>query len=164
MLQSIRQQRRIANQSGFTLIELLVVVSIIGVLALIAITQFSIYREDAEYAKAETSLRNARTALEFGTEEITSDDGSVPYTQTTLDSAALPVDLAEIMPGATLSPDVVLGVQFNYCEDPETLDINQLVTAFPCKASTYTLWLRFCNGLELPMGPLPLPAGACDAA
>ena len=52
------------NKKGFTLIELLIVVSIIAILAAIAIPQFSAYRIKGYNAAATADLRNARTAME----------------------------------------------------------------------------------------------------
>jgi prepilin-type N-terminal cleavage/methylation domain-containing protein len=52
------------NQKGFTLIELLVVVAIIGILAAIAIPQFSQYRAQAFCSRVESDVKNTVTALE----------------------------------------------------------------------------------------------------
>ncbi len=60
MLQQIR------NRKGFTLIELLIVVAIIGILASIAIPQFSSYRAKGFNAAATSDLRNFKTQMESG--------------------------------------------------------------------------------------------------
>ena len=52
------------NQKGFTLIELMIVIAIIGILAAIAIPQFSKYRARSYNASAMSDARNLRTDLE----------------------------------------------------------------------------------------------------
>ncbi|AGF78815.1 prepilin-type N-terminal cleavage/methylation domain-containing protein [Desulfocapsa sulfexigens DSM 10523] len=61
-----KQLRRKSGQKGFTLIELMIVVAIIGILAAIAIPQFSSYRAKAFDKAAQSDLRNFKTAMEAG--------------------------------------------------------------------------------------------------
>ena len=52
------------SSQGFTLIELLVVIAIIALLASIALSQFSLYKQKSVDALMESSMHEARQAME----------------------------------------------------------------------------------------------------
>ena len=66
---------KMRSRKGFTLIELLIVVAIIGILAAIAIPQFSAYRAKAYNSTSQSDLKNNKTALE----SFFADNQQYPY-------------------------------------------------------------------------------------
>ena len=55
---------RFKNSQGFTLIELIITIAIIGILASIAIPQYSGYVNRAKIARAKAELKNIQLAIE----------------------------------------------------------------------------------------------------
>ena len=90
MLQKMR------NREGFTLIELLIVVAIIGILAAVAIPQFSAYRIKGFNSAAASDLKNSKTAQE----SLFADNQTYGSTEAAVTLAAV---TGAVDPGALIS-------------------------------------------------------------
>ncbi len=99
------------NEQGFTLIELLVTVAIVGLLAAIAIPQFSKYRERAQVANVATSLRQFETAFYA----FQADFGEWPDDSHT----TVPAGMEELISQDIWSQETALGGFYNY-EGPDS--------------------------------------------
>jgi type IV pilus assembly protein PilA len=71
--------RKLRSSKGFTLIELLIVVAIIGILAAIAIPQFSAYRAKAYNSAANSDLKNLKTGMESFMADMQEYPGDIAY-------------------------------------------------------------------------------------
>jgi len=71
--------KTLQSKKGFTLIELLIVVAIIGILAAIAIPQFSAYRAKAYNSAATSDLKNVKTGMEAFMADNQQYPGDVAY-------------------------------------------------------------------------------------
>lgn len=88
MLTKLNRSR---GEKGFTLIELMIVIAIIGILAAIAIPQFSSYRKRAYNSAAQTDLKNAATAEEAYYVDEQTYGGTSDVTFTTSENVTLNV-------------------------------------------------------------------------
>ena len=149
---------RLRDERGFTLIELLTVCTIIAVLGAISLTSYMIYADKAEYTKAESALRNARTALEAGLQNMEGREfglGGVSGSH----GEPLIGDMQEALPGMVVPDRVRLMVnRFNCGEEGRVADV---VIVWACTPGFSTSYVRTCQGVEIITGKLAVGRGFC---
>lgn len=91
-------------EGGFTLIELMIVVAIIGILAAVAIPQYSNYTIKAKIASVLSSVASIKTAVGVCAQEnggaltnCNGGDNGIPETFTTKEITSVAVDEGEIL-------------------------------------------------------------------
>lgn len=148
------------GEEGFTLVELFVSMAIVSILAAIAYTSFALYKENAEYSKAEVDIRNALTAAEVGDQDAVA---GMSIGLTTSGKVGGPVvgALAAILPGMVTTEEVQLSASYSHCAGAGPFDVKHQIIAQPCKADRYTSYISFCGGIQLLQRDLALPAGTC---
>jgi type IV pilus assembly protein PilA len=129
------------KQNGFTLLELVVVVAIVGILAALAIANYSVFKTNAYNTTAAVDCRNIMPAADFA-----SSNPTVPNINITLDGSGGPVDQVNL-PGASSSPGTF-----------GTIDVQKDPAQYQVK--TYSARGDLCYSVTNG-GPMLITAGVC---
>lgn len=136
------------RESGFTLIELLTIIAIIGILGSLALTSFQVYRSDAAYSVAESTLRNARSALEASINNIDSPPGPVALVSQNTPGVMSDPSARAFLPAFQVPKNVKVEVSY----DPTCVIgacQSEFVQIGHCFADEYTRWVRFGDGVDM---------------
>lgn len=136
------------QESGFTLIELLTIIGIIGILSLLGVTSFKVYRADAAYSVSETTLRNARSAVEAAINNIDNPPGAVALVSQNSPGPISDANAKAFLPAFQLPKNVKFEVSY----DPTCVSgacQSEFLEVSHCFAQEYTRWVRFGDGVDL---------------
>lgn len=134
------------HEQGFTLVELLWTMAIVGIITAMSWVSYRTYIERAEYARAEVTLRTLRPSLEAGEHQLPA-GYEMGLTFTSSIGEPLEGDLRRLLPGASVSENIQLGVTYNHCaQDSPAGLVAAHMRAIPCNAGRYISWTRLCGG------------------
>jgi len=137
-----------SSQSGFTLIELLVVVAIVGILASLGLTSFNFYKASAAYATAESTLHDARNAIEASMVDADNPPELVNLMAIEQQGPVQDPDAKQLLPGLVIPRNT----KFQVAHDPDCLAAGcqaQFVQVNHCLGKEFVRWIRFGDGLEM---------------
>ncbi len=136
------------SESGFTLIELLTIVAIVMVLSSLALTSFQVYRADAAYSVAESTLRNARSVGEASINNVDSPPGAVSLVSQNSPGALSDASARAFLREFQLPKNTKIELSY----DPTCVTAacqSELLQVGHCFSDEYTRWVRFGDGVEL---------------
>ncbi len=141
-----QHQRR--GERGFTLIELLTIIGIIGVLAMLSMSSFRVYRASAAYAAVQTSLNQARVAMEASLTEPDVTYADVSLYEQTAQGRLLDDHAAALLPQFQVSRNT----KFTIVHDSACLDASCVADQISIRhksGTKYAYWMRFGDGLDI---------------
>lgn len=143
-----RKVSTMKSEKGFTLIELLTVVAIIGILAALGLSSFSVYRASAAYAVVQSTIHSARNASEVSFNNTDSTPGSVPLTTQTSPGSISDNAAKAVLPGMQLPRNVKFQVAYDpTCEDSTCQA--EFIQVSHCFSSEHGQWIRFGDGVDV---------------
>jgi prepilin-type N-terminal cleavage/methylation domain-containing protein len=156
------------SDSGFTLVELLYVMALISILTSMSWGAFAMYKNDAEYARAETTLHNARSAIEVGDQEATV-GSTMPFTYSNAAGDLMADDsplFETYLPGMTVPPGVRVGLRYTKCNrtNPDgspNFNLSYYIVSQPCNADKQIRYYRWCDGFDWTWHELNQVKGSC---
>jgi prepilin-type N-terminal cleavage/methylation domain-containing protein len=147
---------RARSQAGFTLIEMLTVIMCIGILAGISIASYNLYRANAAYAAVQSTLRNARTAVESSLARADNPPAAVAYTGTAMTPALFSANspARSYLEGFTFGDNMKVRTQY----DPACADggcVSDLLEVRHCTGKEFLRWFRMGDGTEVEVPRVP---------
>lgn len=139
---------KMRSEGAFTLIELLTVIGTIGLLAALGLTSFNVYKANAAYASVETTMINARNAVEAGISDPDNLPPAVALVSQKAQGSIQDNAAANFLPGMMLPSKM----KFQASYDPTCVDAacqSEFLEAKHCWGKEYMRWVRFGDGVEM---------------